>query len=127
MDLAEYGSEGFITLKDIAARQNISKKYLEQIIPFLTRSKLLLSNKGHGGGYKISRKPEDITVLEILESAEGSLVPVNCMEDNPIQCSRCNECRTLPIYQGLYSLIVRYLGGISLLDAVEGRISSDFM
>ena len=94
IDLAEHYNEGFIALKDIAARQNISKKYLEQIIPFLNRSGLLASNKGHMGGYMLAKAPSAITVREILQSAEGSLSPVSCMDNQPNLCEKCDQCIT---------------------------------
>ena len=78
IDLAGHYNDGFVSLKDISKRQNISKKYLEQIIPFLNRSSLLNANKGHMGGYQLANPPSKITVREILESAEGSLAPVSC-------------------------------------------------
>lgn len=119
IDLAQHYDEGFIALKDISARQGISKKYLEQIIPFLNRSNLLNANKGHMGGYQLARQPSDITVREILESAEGSLTPVSCMDNMPNLCERCESCVTLPIYQGLYDVILSYLSGITLQDIID--------
>lgn len=119
IDLAQHYDEGFIALKDISARQNISKKYLEQIIPFLNRSNLLLANKGHMGGYRLSRQPAEISVREILESAEGSLAPVSCMDNVPNLCRNNDNCLTLPIYQGLYDVILKYLNGISLQDIIS--------
>lgn len=119
VDLAQHYNEGFIALKDISARQNISKKYLEQIIPFLNRSNLLLANKGHMGGYQLSKHPSEITVWEILESAEGSLAPVSCMDNTPNLCGNVDTCFTLPIYQGLYEVIQNYLKGITLLDVIN--------
>ena len=89
IDLAQHYNDGFVALKDISKRQNISKKYLEQIIPFLNRSNLLTANKGHMGGYRLAKAPEEITVREILESAEGSLAPVSCMNNHPNQCEKC--------------------------------------
>lgn len=124
IDLAQHYNEGFIALKDISARQNISKKYLEQIIPFLNRSNLLLANKGHMGGYQLSRQPDKISVREILESAEGSLMPVSCMDNIPNLCENAGHCLTLPIYQGLYEVIVSYLNGISLQDIISGVSTS---
>ena len=119
LDLAYHYNEGFISLKDISQRQNISKKYLEQIIPFLNRSKLLNANKGHMGGYQLSRDPSQITVKEILESAEGSLAPVSCMDNSPNLCEKCNECITLPIYEGLYDVVQNYLSSITLQDVMN--------
>ncbi|MCM1145182.1 MAG: Rrf2 family transcriptional regulator [Blautia sp.] len=121
IDLAQHYNEGFIALKDISARQNISKKYLEQIIPFLNRNNLLLANKGHMGGYQLARHPSEITVREILESAEGSLTPVSCMENTPNRCENANNCITLPVYQGLYKVILDYLNGITLADVINRK------
>jgi len=119
IDLAQHYNEGFIALKDISARQNISKKYLEQIVPFLNRNNLLLANKGHMGGYQLPRHPSEITVREILESAEGSLAPVSCMDNTPNACENSAHCLTLPIYQGLYDVILNYLDGITLQDVIS--------
>lgn len=123
IDLAQHYNDGFIALKDISSRQDISKKYLEQIIPFLNRSNLLLANKGHMGGYKLAKSPSEITVREILESAEGSLTPVSCMDNNPNLCEKCSECITLPIYQGLYDVINKYFDSITLEDIITRQIS----
>lgn len=124
IDLAQHYQEGFIALKDISARQNISKKYLEQIIPFLNRSNLLNSNKGHMGGYQLAKPPAEITVREILESAEGSLAPVSCMDNTPNLCEKCKECLTLPVYEGLHNLIIEYLEGYTLQDVIDGQPAS---
>ena len=124
IDLAQHYNNGFIALKDISERQNISKKYLEQIIPFLNRSKLLTANKGHMGGYKLARSPREITVREVLESAEGSLTPVACMDNTPNLCERCGECITLPLYEGLYDVIIKYFDSITLEDIVNKQISN---
>lgn len=127
IDLAQHYNEGYIALKDISARQNISKKYLEQIIPFLNRSNLLIANKGHMGGYQLAKNPGEITVWEILESAEGSLMPVSCMDNNPNLCDKCGECLTLPIYEGLYDMIFKYFDSMTLEDIIERRIGSQAM
>lgn len=119
IDLAQHYSEGYIALKDIANRQGISKKYLEQIIPFLNRGKLLISNKGHMGGYMLSKDPSEITMKDVLLCAEGSLTPVSCMDNEPNLCEKCNECITLPIYEGLYQVIIDYLDNITLQNIIE--------
>lgn len=119
IDLAGHYNDGFVSLKDISERQNISKKYLEQIIPFLNRSSLLNANKGHMGGYQLAKPPAEITVREILESAEGSLAPVSCMDNTPNLCENCGVCPTLPIYEGLYHVILDYLNGITLQDVID--------
>lgn len=120
IDLAQHYDEGFIALKDISERQNISKKYLEQIIPFLNRDNLLITNRGHMGGYQLSKHPSQITVKDILLAAEGSLTPVSCMENDPNICERSAQCLTLPVYQGLYEIINDYLESISLEKILEG-------
>ena len=124
IDLAQHYNDGFIALKDISARQNISKKYLEQIIPFLSRSNLLNSNKGHMGGYQLAKQPSEITVREILESAEGTLSPVSCMDNTPNLCENSANCITLPIYEGLYKIITDYLDGITLQDVIDNNKES---
>lgn len=123
IDLAQHYNDGYIALKDISERQEISKKYLEQIIPFLNRSNLLLANKGHMGGYKLAKAPSEITVKDILESAEGSLAPVSCMDNNPNLCEKCNECVTLPIYQGLYDVVNKYFESITLEDIITRQVA----
>ncbi len=125
IDLAQHYNDGFIALKDISERQNISKKYLEQIIPFLNRGNLLSSNKGHMGGYKLAKDPSQVTVREILLCAEGSLAPVSCMDNEPNLCDKCSDCVTLPIYKGLYDVINQYLDSISLEDIVTKQ-ANDF-
>lgn len=117
--LAEHRSCGFVALKDIAERQGISKKYLEQIIPVLNKSDLLKANRGAQGGYMLAKSPDQYTVGEILRLTEGGLAPVACLEHNPVECARRNECATLALWQGLYRVINEYLDGITLQDLAE--------
>ena len=102
IDLAMHADDGFVTLKDIAARQNISKKYLEQIVPMLNRSGILKTNRGYQGGYKLARSPESCTVGEILMVTEGNLAPVSCLENEINECPRAGECMTLFIWEELH-------------------------
>lgn len=130
LDLAEHQNCGFIALKDIAERQNISKKYLEQIIPMLNRSGFLRTNRGSQGGYQLARTPDKYTVGEILRLTEGSLSPVVCTEQDSAQCGRSAECAMLPVWQGLYRVINEYLDSITLqniLDQQATRYTSDYM
>ena len=121
LDLAiHYESGEFISLKDISARQNISKKYLEQLVPFLNRSGLLLTNRGNMGGYRLAKAPSEITLDEVLKSAEGSLCPVSCIECAPHGCENRADCLTLPVWEGLYAVINDYLHSISLQDVIKG-------
>lgn len=119
IDLAEHQNCGYIALSDIAKRQNISKKYLEQIVSLLNKSDFLSSNRGFQGGYKLAKSPDKYTVGEILRITEGNLAPVPCLEQDPIQCERSAECVTLPIWQGLNDVINNYLDGITLQDILD--------
>ncbi len=119
LDLAEHQNDGYIALKDIASRQNISKKYLEQIVPILNKSDILNTNRGYQGGYKLAKSPDKYTVGDILLLTEGSLSPVACLDHDPIECERSGECYTLPVWQGLKKVICDYLYGITLQDILD--------
>ena len=130
VDLAEHSNDGFIALKDVAERQGISKKYLEQIIPVLNRAGVLQTNRGYRGGYKLANSPNKFTVGEILRLTEGSFAPVSCLEQDPVQCERSAECATLSMWKGLYQVINEYLDGITiqdLLDKQKENYSNDYM
>lgn len=119
LDLAEYQGDGYVALKDIAKRQGISKKYLEQIIPLLNKGNLLQTVRGSQGGYRLAKTPSEYSVGEILRATEGSMAPVACLEtpDNP--CQHRAECATLFIWEGLEQAVNGYLDGISLQDVLE--------
>jgi Rrf2 family protein len=119
LDLAEHQNEGFIALKDVAARQEISKKYLEQIVSILNKSDLLQTNRGFQGGYKLAKSPDKCTVGSILRLTEGGLAPVACLEHETIECPRGTFCATLPVWQGLNRVINEYLDGITLQDILD--------
>ena len=119
VDLAQHQENGFVALKDIAERQSISKKYLEQIIPILNRSNLLQTSRGCGGGYKLVKPPKDYTVGEILRATEGGMAPVACLESEHNTCPRCAECPTLFVWEGLQKVVNGYLDGISLQDILD--------
>lgn len=130
LDLAEHQGDGCVSLKDVAQRQDISKKYLEQIVPTLSRAGFLLTNRGYQGGYRLARAPKDYTVGEILRLTEGGLVPVACLEQHPNTCPRCGECATLPMWEGLERVIRNYLDGITLQDLLEqqtARAANDYV
>lgn len=126
LDLALHYEEDFVSLKDISIRQNISKKYLEQIVPFLSRGNLLVANRGHMGGYRLSKPVDKITVGEILKCAEGNMYPVSCMENSPNVCPYNSECMTLPIWEGLYKVVNDYLDSITLKDVLEKNTTNVF-
>ena len=119
LDVAEHQNDGFVALKDIAERQNISKKYLEQIVPALNRSDILKTNRGFQGGYRLTRTPDKYTVVEILRLTEGSLSPVACAESDAAGCEHSGECAILPVWQGLYKVINEYLDSITLQDILD--------
>lgn len=119
IDLAEHQNCGFIALRDIAQRQGISKKYLEQIVPILNKSDVLITNRGFQGGYKLAKAPAKYTVGEILRLTEGSLAPVSCLERTPGECERVADCATLPVWKGLYEVINNYLDSITLQDIID--------
>ena len=119
LDLAEHRSEGYVPLKDIAKRQDISKKYLEQIILVLNNAEILKTNRGYQGGYMLAKDPSQYTVGDILRLTEGSLAPVACAEQSPIDCARSADCPTLSVWQGLYRVINEYLDGITLQDILD--------
>ena len=119
IDLAEHYSDDLISLRDIAEMQEISKKYLEQIVPMLNKSGMLKTNRGYQGGYMLAKEPSNYTVGDILRITEGSLAPVACAEQNPVECERAHDCMTLPLWQGLYKTICDYLDGITLQDLLD--------
>lgn len=119
LDLAENQQDGFVALKDIAERQSISKKYLEQIVPLLNRSGVLRTTRGYQGGYMLAKSPDKITVGDVLRITEGSLAPVSCLDDEVNQCERSVNCMTLPVWQGLFDTVTEYLDSITLQDIID--------
>ena len=118
-DLALHYEDGFISLKDIAERQSISKKYLEQIVPLMNKSGLLKTNRGNKGGYMLANKPDEVTVGYVLRATEGSLAPVACLEPPVNECPRSAECATLYVWEGLYKHVTDYLDGITIQDIIN--------
>ena len=129
VDLAEHKDSGFIALKDVAKRQNISKKYLEQIVPVLNGAGLLSTNRGNRGGYKLAKEPKEYTVGDILRITEGSIAPVSCLESDVNSCERKNLCQTLDVWEGLYKVVNEYLDSITVQDIVDkiGNTTLDYI
>ena len=128
LDLAQNQGDGYVALRDIAARQEISKKYLEQIIPQLNRAGMLQTTRGVQGGYRLTRRPEEYTVLDILEVTETGLSAVACLEKDAAKCPRSADCLTLPVWQGLDKIIRDYLGGITLQDVLDRHnVGNDYV
>ncbi len=130
VDLAEHQNTGYVALKDIASRQGISKKYLEQIVPVLNRGKILKTSRGFQGGYMLASTPDKYTLGQILRLTEGSLAPVSCVEESPVTCERSADCVMLSVWRGLYDVINEYLDGITLqdiLDMQQERYANDYV
>ena len=128
IDLAEHRSGEFISLKEIAQRQEISEKYLESIIRILVKAKVVESLRGKGGGYRLRKAPEQYTVDSILRLTEESLAPVTCLESNAEACSRSGGCRTLALWQGLDKVIREYLESVTIADlADQGAAGDDYV
>ncbi len=120
IDIAENGNGGYIPLNDIARRQGISEKYLESILVILTRGNLLSGLRGKGGGYKLTKPPEEYTAKSILCLTEGSLAPVACLKEGADACARSGECKTLSLWTGLNRVIDEYLESVKLSDLMGG-------
>lgn len=121
IDLAEQGEKGFVPLKDIAARQGISLKYLESIMALLVKGGFVEGVHGRGGGYRLAVDPAKCRVGELLSLTEGTLAPVACLETGASVCERRGECRTYPLWAGLDKVIDEYLNGVVLADLLEKK------
>ena len=127
IDLAEHQADGFIPLKVIAERQEISEKYLESITKLLVKARLLTGLRGKGGGYKLTKAPEQYTVGCILRLTEESLAPVACLEQGADACPRMAACRTLPLWQGLDKVISDYLDSVTIADLMRPGDCYDYV
>lgn len=127
VDLAEHQAAGRIPLKEIADRQGVSEKYLENILATLVRAGLLSGMRGKGGGYRLTRDPDKYTAGEILRLTEGSLAPVSCLEGGNNGCERAGECRTIGMWRELDEMISNYLDGITVADLVAKPLEYDFV
>jgi len=119
LELAMHENDGYVSIKSIAARQGISEKYLEQIIQLLSKNGLVESTRGAQGGYKLTKKPSQYTVGEILRVTEGSLAPVSCLADDEHPCEHCDDCVTIEIWQNVLDAINEVVDGITLQYLVE--------
>lgn len=119
IDLAEHGNGKYLPMKAVAERQEISLKYLEKILRLLVSAKLVEGVHGKGGGYRLTRAPQDYSIREILQQTEGSLAPVACLECGAEACKRAADCRTLPMWTELDHLVNAYLEGVTLADLMK--------
>ena len=121
IDIAENCAGGYVPVKEIAKRQAISVKYLEQIVSQLTKAGLLRSGRGSLGGYSLTKEPHEYTAGEVLRVAEGTLAPVACLADEQFQCNRRDFCQTLGFWKGLQENIEKYLDSVSLRDLMKEK------
>lgn len=119
LDLAENQTEGFIPMKEVAERQALSLKYIEKIMPVLSKNKYVVGVHGKGGGYRLARDPKDYRVGDILRLAEGDLAPVACLGCDAKSCDRAEECRTLPMWKEFHGIVNDYFDGITLADLLK--------
>ena len=127
IDLAEHNNGSYIPMKDVAARQELSLKYLERIVPTLTKAKLIAGVHGKGGGYKLTRSPEEYSVGEVLRLTEGDLAPVVCLAPDAEPCPRAAECRTLKMWQGFYDMTNKFFDGISIADLAHTETADNYV
>ena len=123
IDLAQQASDSFIPLDEIATRQGISKKYLESILKVLVQKKLLKGLRGKGGGYQLTRTPDQYTVGEILELTEGTLAVVACLEADAEVCERKDHCTTLPMWTRFNNMVHTFFFSITLEDLVRETVA----
>lgn len=119
IDLTLHNNGEYIALKDISERQNISIKYLEQIVSMLAKAGMLKSVRGPQGGYKLAKNPEEYTAGDILRITEGSLAPIPCLENDEIDCERYQKCSTIEFWQGYYKALNDYVDSVTVADLAE--------
>lgn len=119
LDLAENQTDGYIPMKTVADRQNLSLKYIERIMPVLSKNKYVVGVHGKGGGYRLAREPKDYRVGDILRLAEGDLAPVACLGCDAKPCDRAESCKTLPMWREFHKLVNDYFDKITLEDLLN--------
>ncbi len=121
LDLAEHNNGEYIPLKDIAGRQNISVKYLENILSALSRARMVDAARGKGGGYRLCKPASAYSAGEIVRLAEGGMAPVSCLKDGSRGCEQSANCLTLPLWEGLDRVVSEYLDSVALTDLLERK------
>ena len=116
IDIAAYSNGNPVTLKDVSQRQDISIKYLEQVVSLLVKRGFLISIRGNNGGYLLSRDAKDYTAGDIIRCAEGTLAPVSCLQTDCNLCKRRDICSTIEFWKGFYNVVNNYVDGITLED-----------
>ncbi len=125
LDLAVHNTGEYIKVKQIAERQEISEKYLEQIISVLNKAGFVKSTRGAQGGYRIAGNPENYTVGMVLRLTEGKLCPVSCLEDEVNQCGRCDTCETLTVWKELHEAINKVVDGVTIADLANRQMEQE--
>lgn len=121
LDLAENRSDRYIPMKEVAGRQELSLKYIERIMPVLSKNQYVEGVHGKGGGYRLTRRPEEYKVGDILRLAEGDLAPVACLGCNAKTCDRADTCPTLPMWSEFHKMVNEYFDGITLADLMKNH------
>ena len=119
LDIARQGEGAVVSLKEVSQRQNISVKYLEQIVLRLNKAGFLKSIRGVQGGYMLTRTPKEYGIGEVLRAVEGSLAPITCLQDEVNQCERCDQCDTLWFWEGMDRAINAYVDQYTLQDLID--------
>ena len=127
VDLAEHYDGSYIPIKDVAKRQELSLKYLERIMPVLSKNSIVDTAQGKGGGYRLHNTPESFTIGQILRLAEGDLAPVACLKENAAPCSRMSVCRTYSMWKGVNDLVQNYFDGITIRDLMAGDEADNYV
>ena len=128
IDMAEHQANGYVPLKEIAQRQEISEKYMETIVKILVNNGILTGLRGKGGGYRLSKSPDQFTIDSILRLTEGSLSPVACLEARAAPCAKMSTCGTFDLWQGLDKVIREYLEKYTIADLMQtGNPGNDYI
>ncbi len=127
IDLAEHQNGEYIPMKDVAYRQEISLKYIERIMPLLTKEKLVEGQHGKGGGYRLTKEPDQYRVGDILRLTEGDLAPISCLQEDAKPCNRAAECRTLPMWKKFYEMTNHYFDGITIADLMQNGYIENYV
>ena len=127
MDLAEHRGEAFTPMKKVARRQEISLKYLEKIMPLLSKANMVEGQHGKGGGYRLTMEPESYRIGDILRLTEVDLAPVACLSTPTNTCPRAPYCRTLPMWQKYYEMTLSYFDGITIRDLMQVESGGDYV
>lgn len=127
VDLAEQQKAGYIPLKEVAARQNISQKYLESIMTVLSKNGFIEAVHGKGGGYRLNREPNEYMVGDILRLTEGTLAPVSCLECGAKPCDQAAQCRTLFMWKELNEIVNNYLDNVTIADLMQSGQADNYV